>query len=219
MKNNTQGLITIFVILASLPIFYFFIKTEIGDGNNKFVWQILTFTAIVVIWSLSSIYLGRRRHTSIIKTKQLETLIKQGFKIEYHNDYVGLIGEYKNYVVQIYFDWSTKVGYLANSGIIFRLYINLPPSEEIRIKALWNKYKIKTFSTDSYSFLFNTYTLTMKNASFLTTMPYFRLIQRLDMAINILKNEKLDPLPIYEVKELLIRKPQYGPQIKLYSNS
>ncbi|MCD4791686.1 MAG: hypothetical protein K8R54_00505 [Bacteroidales bacterium] len=190
---------------------------------KKSSYELLIIVTGGIIWAVLDTLSGKRRHSNIFRTKAIKKLIRNGFVIEKINKYTGVIGIYKGYIFQIYFDWDTYVGYKANSGIVFNVFYNPPLTDhnEIdtgKIDELHKKYKFNKWSTLRYSYRFRKYNVLMKNASAIYMMPYFQLEKRMDMVVDILVKENLNTITLREVQKLLERNLDYGPEVSYYKN-
>jgi len=93
--------------------------------KNLFTSSIFTIISTTVLTFI--IYLidqvGKKKHKKMINSKLYHELIKKGFEIEQVNEYTGLIGNYNNTAIRIYYDWNKVAeGWMSFGDIVLFAY-------------------------------------------------------------------------------------------------
>jgi hypothetical protein len=195
-KNATMMYLVISLILMAILFFFTYFNTKdlFLSSTLSVVFGILFFPLYII-----GEILGKKRHYSIIESKSFKELLNSNFNIKEVNAYRGLSGVYNGYLFDIYYDWSSHVKFKVNRAVVFNVYF-IPPvlnsgkTNHAKLKALSEKYDISIWSFKSYSFWWREGNIIMKNAVGIFNPSYKKLIERMDIVVNILKTEELKPV-------------------------
>lgn len=167
---------------------------------------ILTF---ITIWSILSNYLGYKRHVKIIESDGFKKLLLKGFKIEKFNEYIGLNGIYHGYLFDIYYNWNATTNSKNTRAIVFNIYFETPKlnnketDHNLMIK-ISEKYKNSYFSLlpKKYLLCWREGNILMNNTIGLKNPNYDFIIQRMDVLVELMKNENLKPIDKESIDKL-----------------
>jgi ABC-type oligopeptide transport system substrate-binding subunit len=177
--------------------------------------SLLTYISIII-----SNKLGLQRHRNILNSDGFISLLKKGFKIEKINDYIGLFGSYNNYLCDIYYDYTgPEKAYVIN--------IYFTPQKQLHkincanydfILSMIKKYSNSMWSFRKYNYSWGEGTLTMKNKIGYKNPAYEQIIERLEIATELLIQEKLQPINKNDLDYIRANFPlQSVPWISLYN--
>lgn len=208
--------------LITLPIafiFYFSLK-EVFTSILIYI----ALTLVLVIWSYLEEFYGYKRHCNIVESEAFRKLIQKGFSIERENDYIGINGVYKNYLFDIYYDWLTITNTRNSKAIVLNIYFDPPKfvNGETNHKLLEDISKrniTSTWSFKPYNFRWREGNIMMNNPVGIKNPNYDFVIKRMDLLIDILKKENLQPVEksiVLERRETI--KHALVPEIMVYFN-
>jgi hypothetical protein len=160
---------------------------------------------------------GYKRHCEIIESEGFKKLISIGFEIEKVNDYVGLNGVYRNYLFDVYYDWLTFSNNRNSKAIVLNVHFAPPTlnneTDHIRLKKISEKHITSRWALfpKNYCYCWREGNIMMNNSIGLKNPNFEFITQKMDMLIEILKTENLQP--ISKTKLMEIRKVNDSAQI------
>ena len=188
----------------------FSIITYVGTENLLISVIVFFLTSLyVIVFGLLTKNLGYKRHCKIIESEGFKKLISLGFTIERVNDYVGLNGTYRNYLFDVYYDWLTVSNNRNSRALVLNIYFEPPiginnKTDHLRLKEISEKYKTSRWSLipKNYCYRWREGNIMMNNSVGLKNPSYEFIIQKMDILIEILKNEKIQPIEKSKVTEM-----------------
>lgn len=151
---------------------------------------------------------GYKRHCKIIESEGFKKLISIGFEIEKLNDYVGLNGVYRNYLFDVYYDWLTVSNNKNSKAIVLNVHFNPPilnnKTDHIRLKKISEKYTTPRWALfpKNYCYRWREGNIMMNNSIGLKNPNFEFITQKMDMLIDILKTENLQPISKTKLMEI-----------------
>jgi hypothetical protein len=193
--------------------FYFNIPLSLITyfATKNLLFSIIIFFLIsflVISFGLLTKNMGYKRHCEIIESESFKKLISLGFKVEKVNEYRGITGNYKGFVFDIYYDWLTYVDRNRSSALIFNVYferieteqnaINRKKLNELNAKytnSKWNLLPCK------YLVIWRNGNLIMKTPVILKKLTSDFILEKMNIAVEILKTENLQPVNELKISE------------------
>lgn len=137
------------------------------------------------------------------------------------NDYKGLFGSFDGYIFDTYYDWSTYVKPKLDKAIVFNVYF-MPPkngseTDHAKLIELSKKYDISNWSLKPYNFWWREGNIIMKNGVGVFNPSFKKLNKRMQIVVDILKNENLKPVDTITLNNWRKDFPMNNiPEIELY---
>jgi len=180
---------------------------------------------IITIWTILSNHLGYKRHRKIIESDGFRKLLLKGFKIKKLNEYIGLNGIYKGYLFDIYYDWNAVTNNSKNSrAVILNIYFETPKlsnneTDHNSLRRMSEKYKNSylTLSPKNHLFCWREGNILMNNTVGLRNPNHEFIIQRMDILVELMVTEKLEPIDKETIDEIR-RENKFAciPEIEIY---
>ena len=151
---------------------------------------------------------SKKGYYTLIESSGFQQLTSLGFKVAELNNAKGLTGTYKGYIFDIYFDWSS----VFNSAYFFNVYFEAPTYSTRKIdyepvKSFSREYGKSQFSLKGYDFWWHGEgTLIMRNAIGFFNPSFEKLKKRMDIAVQVLKDENLKPIDEETLKKYRMSK-------------
>lgn len=171
------------------------------------VFGITTFFILIV--GILTKKWGYKRHCEIIESEGFKKLISIGFEIEKVNDYVGLNGVYRNYLFDVYYDWLTVSNNKNSKAIVLNVHFNPPilnnnKTDHIRLKKISEKHTTSRWALfpKNYCYRWREGNIMMNNSIGLKNPNFEFITQKMDMLIDILKTENLQPISKTKLMEI-----------------
>jgi hypothetical protein len=171
---------------------------------------IFVLTSIFIIaFGLLTKKLGYNRHCKIIESESFKKLISIGFEIERVNEYVGLNGIYRNYLFDIYYDWLTVSNNKNSRALVLNIYFeptigNNNETDHLLLKEISEKYKTSrwSFIPKNYCYRWREGNVMMNNSVGLKNPSYEFIIEKMDVLVEMLRTEKLQPIEKSKIIEM-----------------
>jgi hypothetical protein len=189
-------------------------------------WTSLITSAIVSSFGTTvgfiSTNLGEKRHKEILESEAFLALIQTGFKVEEINKYHGLTGVYRNYIVDIHYNWAANVNGSVEKAIVVNVYFEPPLLDnsivdEEALSKIAKKIDIAKELFDRYSYAWRERTLIMNHYVRYRNPSLKKLTKWLDIPIDILLAENLKPIDRKTLIEHRKKQPNYNiPEIETY---
>jgi len=169
----------------------------------------LLTTFFIVTISIVDKKLGYKRHCEIIESEGFKKLISIGFEIEKVNDYVGLNGVYRNYLFDVYYDWLTVSNNKNHKAIVLNIHFDPPTlnnneTDHIRLKKISERHITSRWALfpKNYCYRWREGNIMMNNSIGLKNPNFEFITQKMDMLIEILKTENLQPISKTKLMEI-----------------
>ena len=218
MENDIKMSFIIGIILSLI--------VYLTTNNLKLSIVVLSATiSFMIIWSRLTKHFGYKRHKSIINSDGFQSLIRNGFKIEQRNNYIGITGEYEDYICDIYYDWQTFVRSGLHKAIVIVVYFTPPkPLHKIHCANYDFLIKMQTKYNKGYPLGYGNYSLYwqdgaihLSSAVYLSNPSKVKIENAIKKIVGILKNENLEPINRMELNKIRNTfKYQSVPEISLY---
>lgn len=110
-----------------------------------------------------------------------------------------MTGNYKGYIFDIYYDWSTYVRSRFYRAIIFNVYFK-PPLKSNRdvdekiLEDIAKRNHFSNWSMKNWNYWWKNDVLIMRNGVGLINPGFEKILKRMDLAVTILDNENLKPV-------------------------
>ncbi len=222
MKNKTSSIGIYLLISLGFGLLFFLLLVWQLDSVRMSLGISAGFALLVFVWTLLDQFLGKKRHSTILKSKGFQVLLSQGFTVEQKADYHGLTGMQDTYIVDIYYDWDTYVKHRLYKAVIFNMYFHPPrfadgSTNPEKLKSLADTYDLSRSVFKSYNFWWRDGTLIMRNGVGIFNPSAKKLRKRLSIAVTILQSEGLLPVNRRTLDEWRETSPgEFVPEIELY---
>jgi hypothetical protein len=203
-------------LIVTIPLFLIF---YLGTKSLLFSSVIFIFLSLLLIfWEIKSTKLGYKRHCEIIESEAFKKLISQGFEIYKVNEYVGIRGMHKNYFFDVYYNWLALTNGKNYRALVLNTYFESKELDfQILFKRLSKKYSISIWSFKPYLFRWSDGSVMMNNTVALKNPKYEFIIERMDLLIEILRKENLQPIGKEKIIEAIERnKIEFIPEIQIH---
>ncbi len=167
---------------------------------------------------------GIKRHKSIIDSDGFKRFLSKGFRVEKHNDYVGITGVYDEYISDIYYDWMVFIKSNITKGIVINIYFIPPKPIHEHNNANYNfimemreKHEVSRWSFKKYDFDWQEGALMVKLRVGFKNPSYEIIEEALKKGLEIVKQENLKPITREELIQIRNNFPyQSIPRITIY---
>lgn len=215
--------------IAGLIVFILsFIIMSLVTGNllSTFIFTIILTLFVVFITYLKD-QTGKKKHKTIANSKLYQDLIKDSFEIEQVNEYVGLIGNYKNTAVRIYYDWNKIAeGWMSFGDIVLVAYyepvvLKTEPDmlDADRLNQLNEKFKTNVLFDKRQTLTFFPSGL-IREINYYTFTKALTIITELDKMTSLIIENNLICIDKEKLSEYQSKYgDHYAPQIETYIES
>jgi hypothetical protein len=195
--KSSLGIFIVAGLFVFALTFLLMLFSSLDVLTNLIVSAVVTVFGVTVAFISSN--LGQKRHKEILNSDAFLALIQTGFKVEEINRYHGLTGVYRNYIVDIHYNWSGHVNGSTEKAIVINVYFEPPLLDNSTVdhetlNKIAKKVDIAKEFFDRFSFAWRERTLIMNHFVRHRNPSLKKLTRWLDIPIDILISENLKPI-------------------------
>lgn len=222
IDGNPYFIAGLIVFILNFVVIYFISKNLL----STIVFTIISTTAITFIIYLND-QVGKKKHKKIITSKLCQELLKNDFKIEQVNEYVGLRGDYKGTAIRIYYDWNKVAeGWMSFGDIVLVAYyepvvLQTEPDmlDAEKLNHLNEKFKTNIWGGKRQTLAFLPSSL-IREINYYPFTKASTIITELDKMLNLIRESDLISIDTEKLTEHQNKLgDHYAPSIETYINS